>query len=221
MNDDPDNKQLAPLHQRFSAAWSQLGAQPVPSFAALSQRYNEPHRAYHTLEHIAACVGWLAVSRDFAEHPFEVELALFYHDVVHYPLCTDNEQRSAEWFRFEAKASQLPEASVRRIAALIEGTATHHARGGDAALVNDIDLAILGAPPHAFARYEQQIQAEYAHPNEALFRAGRERVLRSFLERLSTYSTPFFSQRLEAQARTNLYRSLSVLHQLSRTGTVL
>jgi predicted metal-dependent HD superfamily phosphohydrolase len=91
---------------------------------------------------------------------------------------------------------------------MIEGTALHRAHDRDGALLNDIDLAVLGSSPHQFARYDAAIREEYRHVDQRLFRVGRERALRSFLEATSIYSTPFFSQRFEAQARTNLSRAL-------------
>jgi predicted metal-dependent HD superfamily phosphohydrolase len=204
-------KRTTALRESFANAWRQLGARLAPDFTEIVARYSEPHRAYHTLEHLLECLAWLAVSRDFAERAYEVELALFYHDVVYDPWRTDNENRSAKLFRFHARASHLPEAQTARIASLIEGTATHGASHGDGALLNDIDLAVLGASPHGYARYECQIRREYEHVEEPMFRAGRERILRAFLEWPSIYSTPFFGQRLETQARTNLSRSLAAL----------
>ena len=51
----------------------------------------------------------------------------------------------------------------------------HQAPPGDAdaALVVDIDLAILAAPAPVYARYEADVRAEYAWVPEPLFRAGR------------------------------------------------
>lgn len=216
MNHPLRSSELAVIGEQVGEAWCRLGAACAPNFAAVVARYAEPHRAYHTLAHVLECLSWLAASRELAERPFEVELALLYHDVVYDPGRVDNEARSADVFRDDARACGLPEAAASRIAALIESTAhqggaPRDLRDADVALVHDIDLSILGASPHLFARYEAQIREEYRHVEEALFRAGRETVLRSFLETTSIYATPFFGQRLEAQARTNLGRSLAAL----------
>jgi predicted metal-dependent HD superfamily phosphohydrolase len=217
VNRYPTAKKTDAIREGFVDAWCRLLARHPPDFAEIARRYSEPHRAYHKLEHILECLRWLAASRELAEHPFEVELALIYHDVVYDPRRVDNERRSAELFRAHARASHLPAASIERIVALIEGTAAHRVRDGDGALVNDIDIAVLGSSPHAFLRYEDEIREEYRHVDEALFRVGRERILRSFFEVDSIYSTPFFSLRLEAQARTNLSRSLSALREAGRS----
>lgn len=205
------DKKTATIYGHFVEAWHRSGARDFPEFSEVVERYLEPHRAYHSLEHVFECLRWFQMSRELAEHPPEVALALIYHDVVYDPRRVDNEERSAQMFRAHAHASGLPDSSIERVAALIEGTATHQARDADAALVNDIDLAVLGSSPRAFARYEERIRDEYAHVDELAFRAGREAVLRSFLESTSIYATPFFSKRLETQARRNLSRSLSAL----------
>ncbi len=129
------------------------------------------------------------------------------------PLRADNEERSAELFRAHAHAAELPVEPTERVAALIEQTASHGARTGDGALLDDIDLAVLGASPRAYDRYEGQVRQEYAEVEERLFRAGRERILRSFLETTAIYATEFFGLRLEAQARSNLSRSLTALQE--------
>ncbi len=75
----------------------------------------------------------------------------------------------------------------------------------------DIDLAILGAAPLRYARFERDIRREYACFDELQYRAGRARVLAGFLQRLSIYQTYPFATRLEAQARDNLSRAHAAL----------
>lgn len=209
---------LAIQRARFASAWRAAGARSAPDFSEIATRYAEPQRAYHTLGHVRNCLQWFALSRQLAEHPAEVELALVYHDVVYYPERSDNEQRSAELFRSHAQPSELPREPTARIAALIEGTATRHADTRDGALVNDIDLAVLASTPEEFARYEARIREEYRHVDEWLFRVGRERILRSFLQAASIYASRFYRERMEAQARKNLLRSLAALRKHNGKG---
>ena len=92
--------------------------------------------------------------------------------------------------------------------------ATLHASlplSADAAVVADIDLAVLGKPQEAFDDYERAIRREYGHVAEAAFRAGRAEVLRGFLARPRIYATDSFARRYEMTARQNLGRSLSAL----------
>ncbi len=189
------------LQRRFERCWLAPDARAV--FEQLVRRWSEPHRHYHTLEHLEECLAWL----DLVGGSRELELALWFHDAIYEPAKTDNEAASAALFARHATAGQL----VERVSALILATATHAGEGeGDAALLSDIDLAILGAPPARYARFERDVRREYGQYDEATYAAGRRAVLSSFLERLAIYRTPYF-QRLEAQARDNLARALSAL----------
>jgi predicted metal-dependent HD superfamily phosphohydrolase len=181
--------------------------------AEIIARYDEAHRAYHTLTHISNCLGWLDATLALAERPDELALALVYHDVVYDPWRSDNEQLSAQLFREHARVAELPGPARERICTLIVGTATHAATSGDGALLNDIDLAVLGAEPAEYEVFEANVQREYAAVARPLFLAGRQRVLRSFLERPAIYATAFFAERLEARARRNLSAALVQLQR--------
>ncbi|HBO7446616.1 hypothetical protein ACLI4A_29795, partial [Pseudomonas aeruginosa] len=91
----------------------------------------------------------------------------------------------------------------------------HQAPPGDAdaALVVDIDLAILAAPAPVYARYEADVRAEYAWVPEPLFRAGRGKLLRQLLEQPALYHCEPLRQRWEAAARANLRGALERLEQ--------
>lgn len=199
------------LANDFTEAWRDLGARSAPALGEILERYDEPGRAYHSLEHLRDCLAWLEASEGQAERHAEVWLALVYHDVICAPGAIDNEAESAALFRGHADASGLAVGVRERIACMIEGTARHDAREGDAALVNDIDLAILGASPEKFSRDEAAIREEYAQVEERAYRAGRAALLRSFLERFAIYQRRYFAERLEAQARVNLSRALARL----------
>lgn len=199
------------LRASFTHAWRGLGARDRAPFEDVVARYSEPQRAYHDVEHLRECLGWLSVSEELSARPLEVRLAVFYHDVVYCPRAVDNEERSADLFRAHASIVQLPSASRERIVRLIEGTALHRAHDSDSALLNDIDLAVLGASPRQYARYEAQIRREFREFDDRAYRAGRARVLRSFLDMTSIYRTIFFNQRLEPQARSNLSNALRAL----------
>ena len=207
MNKRSNAREVVALRQCFADGWRGLGARHVPKLDGILASYSEPNRVYHTLEHVLDCLRWLAVTEALAERPLEVRLALVYHDVVYDPSKSDNEKCSAELFRAHARASHLPNGPCERIVGLIEGTALHCTSDGDGALLNDIDLAVLGSSPHQFARYEAQIRKEYGHVDDVVFWVGREVILKSFLDAPSIYRTAFFRQRFETQARTNLWRA--------------
>lgn len=197
----------------WQTAWSALGTQPEPAlFGHLLAAYAEPHRRYHTQQHLQECLGHLQGARGLAEHPGEVALALWFHDAVYAPDRHDNEPQSADWARQAVLAAGVAPVVADRIHALILAT-RHDAAPAtpDEALLVDIDLAILGKAPGRFDDYERQVREEYAAVPEALFRSRRQAILEGFLRRPRLFSTAWFHDRLELPARRNLQRSLARL----------
>jgi predicted metal-dependent HD superfamily phosphohydrolase len=199
--------------ERWSEAWKGLGAAaPAGLLAELLARYAEPHRSYHTLQHLGECFAALAPVRHLAERLPELELALWFHDAVYDTHAVDSEERSARWAEETLRAAGVRAEATSRIGALI--LATRHAvrpEEPDARLLVDVDLAILAAPWSRFEEYERQVRQEYDWVPEPAFRAGRARILRGFVDRPSIYSTPWFAERFETRALENLRRSLLAL----------
>lgn len=198
----------------WRATWSALGVEHAPAevFGQLAARYDESHRAYHTREHLEDCLSLLATVREHCSYPHEVALALWFHDAIYEPRRSDNELASASWLVDVARSAGAPEASIERMRSLI--MATRHdgvAQRGDEAILVDIDLAILGAPWQRFEAYELQIRREYRWAPGPLYRAGRKRVLKAFLDRPAIYVTAQFHVRFEKAARANIVRSLQTL----------
>jgi predicted metal-dependent HD superfamily phosphohydrolase len=191
---------------RWNRLWSQLGsAPPSQLFDELIARYREKHRHYHTLQHLDECLCQLDAVTTLAVHAPEIELALWFHDAVYDPHKQDNEALSAAWARSSAVAAALPNESCDRIYELVQATASHsRPRTTDEALLIDIDLSILGAPPARFAEYEQGIRDEYNWVPEVIFAAKRRTILNRFLERETIFHTRYFIERYERQARVNL-----------------
>lgn len=176
----------------------------------LLARYAEPHRRYHTQQHLAECLAMLEPVLELAEHPAEVEMALWFHDAVYETRRRDNEAQSATWAQRAAQQMGSRDEVATRIHDLV--MATQHSvqpANNDAALLVDIDLSILAASPSRFAEYEQQIRAEYAFVPGILFRYKRGAVLRSFLQREHIYGTTHFRTLFEVRARNNLQMALA------------
>lgn len=192
-------------------AWHELGvaASDETLLAELLARYGEPHRAYHTLQHLDECLEALARERSHAECPAEIALALWFHDAVYDVHRHDSEEQSADWAQAALRAAGVTADAARRVHALVMAT-RHHAQpeGTDAQLLVDIDLSILGAPAARFAEYERQIRVEYAHVPPEVFEPRRREILGGFLARDPLYLTASVRQRLEAQARRNLQQAI-------------
>jgi predicted metal-dependent HD superfamily phosphohydrolase len=197
-------------------SWTELGvptsARLQDLFAELASRYAEPHRFYHTGQHLAECFERWSELRERARHPAEVEVALWFHDAVYDTHSDSNESRSADLALDATQSLGVDAMSAQRIYDLI--LITRHAMmpvGQDAPLIVDTDLAILGAESVRFVEYEHQVRKEYAWVPENVFRERRAKVLRGFLERPYIFSTDLFRARYESRARENIRQSLAAL----------
>jgi predicted metal-dependent HD superfamily phosphohydrolase len=199
-----------PLTRRWQETWSLLGRSAPPELlAALAGRYAEPHRAYHDLRHVLACLQGAAAVRSLLAAPAAVELALWYHDVVYDTHRGDNEERSAAFAAEQLR--DLPAGVVESIGALISTTRHDSAPAtADGRFVVDIDLSILGAPPAVFDAYETAIRREYRWVPAPLYRRKRREILQTFLDRDRIFATDHFAV-LEPAARANLARSIARL----------
>lgn len=181
-------------------------------FARLTAAHAEPHRAYHTAAHIDDCLARLDEVRELCQRPDEVEFALWLHDAVYKTRGGDSEVLSAAWAVKLLRDGGAGEDMIRRVEALILAT-THDAEAppGDAALLVDIDLSILGRDSDRFDEYEEQVRREYRWVPGPLFRAKRAELLEAFLARPQLYVTDHFRAALEEPARLNLTRSIARL----------
>lgn len=202
-----------PSIERWRQVWKRFGVSaPNEIFQDLIARYSEPHRKYHTMQHLDECFDKLQEIRAAAVHPNEIELALWFHDAIYDVKRQDNEERSADWARSTALAAGLSISIAERVHALVMAT-QHDAMPNhvDEQILVDVDLSILGAKPDRFDEYERQVREEYHWIPDLLFEAKRRRVLTQFLERSKIFSTEQFLNSYEAQARTNLERSIKKL----------
>lgn len=193
--------------------WAAFG---VPADEALLRdlvaRYSEPHRKYHTMQHLEECFGKLEELRALARKPEEIELALWFHDAVYDTKRRDNEEKSAEWARSAVLEKGVAAPAGDRVYGLVMAT-RHNAvpAGTDAQILVDVDLSILGATPDRFDEYEVQVRQEYSWVPGPLFRRERRKILEDFLKRPSLFQTAQFVAAYEARARGNLERSLEKL----------
>lgn len=177
---------------------------------ALFARYREPHRAYHDLAHVEACLGHLEELRALATRWGEVACALFFHDAIYLPGRTGDEARSAELAREVLTDAGADPGAIARVERAIRATSGHAADGDpDLALVLDLDLAILAAAPEAFGRYEDAIRREWGHVDAHAFARGRAAFAASMLARPAIYARDETRALWEERARENLSRSIA------------
>ena len=181
----------------------------------LVARHQEPQRHYHTLQHLQELFEWLdALGQDFA-HQNLIGWSIWYHDAVYQPSRRDNEKVSAQLAHAALSELGLPTEDIQTICRWIEATQTHLLATEDqhpaAQFFMDIDLAILGSSPEKYMEYTQQIRQEYRKIPPILYRPGRRKVLKHFLEQPHIYQTPRCRELWETNARQNLKREIESL----------
>jgi predicted metal-dependent HD superfamily phosphohydrolase len=224
----PQSKQWGEItmlpDERLMATWDQLAVRLAPSAPAATRdamrdrllaAYNEPHRAYHTVAHIAALLALFDVHGGRARDPDALRLAILYHDAVYDPRRSDNEAVSADMAERDLTALGAGKELIERVVQLIRAT-QHGAHAvdpadTDLALLLDLDLSVLAASPADYDAYAAAIRREYQHVPGLLYRPGRRRVLQAFLDAGQLYLTPSLRAQWEQPARANLAREINGL----------
>lgn len=187
--------------------------------AELTRRYAEPHRRYHTAEHVAAVLRAANLLADAVGlgHRDRALLALaaWAHDVIYDARPGDDERASAAWARSALEPARVGSADIARVEQLVLSTAEHRAPDDDivAAVLLDADLAVLGSTRAEYDAYAAAVRAEYANVPENQWRLGRAHVLDQLLGAAALYRTPAARARWEHQAQLNLRRELAALRR--------
>jgi predicted metal-dependent HD superfamily phosphohydrolase len=190
-------------------------AAAYPIFDRLVAVHSESHRCYHNLEHLSEMFKVAGKLADFASNLSAVQLAIWFHDAVYDPKAKDNEERSAALLVALLQPLGVPEPILTHVKAMILATA--HAQlddvDADTAALLDADLAILSAEDRRYARYAADIRREYSWVDDAAYRAGRTKVLESFLARPRIYRTERMRTAADELARRNLRREIEQLSE--------
>ena len=214
------------IRPRLMRAWDSL----LPGHTALGEdlleRYEQPHRKYHTSVHLSEMLTALKTlyKRHHTATPRAVLLAAWFHDAVYEANPGDDEAASADLARTTltplASTGSLTNREVTAIAHLIELTASHQLADSieeytsgaltraDAAFFLDADLAILAADSPRYTRYVAGVRAEYAHYTPDAFTRGRAAILQGFLNRTTIYASDTAHLLWDAPARLNLRTEL-------------
>ncbi|MFI2434470.1 hypothetical protein [Streptomyces sp. NPDC018693] len=186
---------------------------PVPYADNLLARWQEPQRRYHTLSHLTAVLDHIDVLERYAADPDVVRLAAWFHDAVYLPDRSENEERSARLAERALPEAGVPDARTAEVARLVRLTTGHDPADDDrdGQVLCDADLAILAAPPSAYAAYTAAVREEYHFVPSDAFRAGRTAVLRHLLDLPRLFRTPYGAEHWEATARYNINGELEML----------
>ncbi|MBS7563076.1 adenylyltransferase/cytidyltransferase family protein [Mucilaginibacter sp. Bleaf8] len=154
----------------LSAIRVRLTALGIPN--EVYDRYNEPHRFYHSNDHLNDLFQQVA-DRQLADHD-ALLLAAVYHDVIYDPKSSTNEEDSASYFNDNYAADTNLKAEVSQI---ILDTKTHQPSSELSAVFCELDLNILRQPFDKLIAYEHQIFKEFQFVDYKTYQAKRVEVL--------------------------------------------
>ena len=197
------------LAQRFSDLWlccATSDAPPGPVWEVVQRHYCEPHRFYHTLDHLRQCLAELDAATGQVEDPEGTEMAIWFHDIIYHYGAKDNETLSAAAFRNMA-GPHLPEDFCERVCEFIIATQhTGAAQDSGIAFLVDIDLSGFGLPWDKYLADSDALRQEAGNVSDAQYYQGKLRFLTELQQWPSVFQTDYFRDRLESTARANIAR---------------
>jgi len=207
------------MKERFQGLWTRCLRPGVPNDAkaiwmTMEAHYTEPHRHYHDKQHLAHCLKQLDLAAAHIGQPAQVEMAIWFHDVINEPSASDNEARSAAFFRYFAEGA-MDEPFISAVVDLILATTHREAPENlDQQFICDIDLASFGCPWDCYIKDTMNLREEFPG-SEDDFYIGKRTFLWALLARDRIFQTEFFYDRYETQARKNIYHLMEVIDSRS------
>jgi len=201
------------LKERFSELLINIGFtenEIEPNWLSLKKAYTKKSRHYHNLKHLEDMVECFERYRDQIQNPSEILFSIFYHDIVYSASKKDNELKSAEY-----ALKILPENSnlnKQLVFDAICATQQHqHNEIEDINWLIDFDLRILARDWNEYQIYFEQIRKEYRIYPDFLYKPGRAKALKHFLEHEFIFQTEEFRKLYEEKARANIEKEILLL----------
>ncbi|KAH7935361.1 hypothetical protein HPB52_006748 [Rhipicephalus sanguineus] len=181
----------------------------------IRQRYGEPSRHHHNLDHLNHMAELWAEYADHLSNPRAVALALFFQYLEYDPKSQDNEERCIEAFRRFAEEARIPTDSelYLSVTELIQLTKLHsteeHKQEGmygreDKHFFLDFDMCVLGSSPAEYKDYTERVRLEYSFVPDAVYKSLRSKIPNIF-------STEPFRRIYEERAKSNIRDEIAEL----------
>lgn len=168
-------------------------------------RYQEAHRAFHTLLHLHQ----IFLDLDKVECTDSMAFSVWYHDIIYKPSSNKNEQKSAVHAITALQHLNAPLDLQKNVKTMIEATHNHLSADDSSQYFLDADMAILGSAPSDYAKYLKALKVEYKNIPESLYKRGRKRFIMNTLAADRIYKSEHFFQHYEKQARINLTNEMA------------
>lgn len=171
----------------------------------IETKYSQKGRFYHNLEHLESMFSELESVKNKIQNFTEVSFSVFYHDIIYDATSKLNEEKSAEFSEIRLKKLNVNSESIEKISQQILATKSHlKSDDNDINYLLDADLVILGKDLETYIDYTEKIRKEYAIYPDLLYKPGRRKVLKHFLELENIFKTEDFREKYEVRARENI-----------------
>ncbi|PIF44766.1 putative metal-dependent HD superfamily phosphohydrolase [Chryseobacterium sp. 52] len=178
----------------------------------IEAKYSEKGRHYHDLLHLENMFQELETVKSSIKDFKAVSFSVFYHDIIYDALSKSNEENSALCAGARLEKSGLTQDLISKIKAQILATKSHEkSNDKDTDYLLDADLSILGKDLDVYLDYTRKIRKEYSIYPDLLYKPGRKKVLRHFLELENIFKTKDFRDKYEEQAKKNITAELQLL----------
>jgi predicted metal-dependent HD superfamily phosphohydrolase len=206
------NHLLQITFENLCSAYTADKSRVTSLWAEVEKRYNAKGRYYHNLVHLENLLAQLSVVQAHIKDWNTLLFSLFYHDIIYEVLKSDNEEKSAALAVARMGELSLPESSAERCRHQILATKKHqNDSDSDTNYFTDADLSVLGQEWDIYWEYAQNVRKEYAIYPDLLYKPGRKKVLKHFLDKPRIYHTPHFFEKYEEQAKANLEAEWRIL----------
>lgn len=178
----------------------------------IETKYAEKGRHYHNLLHLDNMFGELDGVKSNISDFSRVSFSVFYHDIVYNATSKSNEEKSALKAKERLSELGLHQNDIKIIYDQILATQFHQkSEDQDTNYLLDADLSILGKDLETYLTYTRMIRKEYSIYPDLLYKPGRKKVLKHFLELESIFKTDYFREKYEIQARSNITAEIQLL----------
>ncbi|MCU7615798.1 hypothetical protein NZ698_01190 [Chryseobacterium sp. PBS4-4] len=171
----------------------------------IEKKYSEKGRHYHNLQHLENMFSELELVKNKILNFNTISFSVFYHDVIYDATSKLNEEKSAEFAESRLQKLGLNETDIAEISEQILATKSHQqSEKSDINYLLDADLSVLGKDFKTYLEYTKKIRKEYSIYPDLLYKPGRKKVLKHFIELENIFKTEEFRNRYENQAKENI-----------------
>lgn len=178
----------------------------------IETRYSEKGRHYHNLLHLENMFRELEDMKGNISDFTAISFSVFYHDIIYDATSKSNEEKSAATAEKRLTELHVSKDDISVISEQIIATKSHQLSGhNDTNYLLDADLSVLGKDLNTYMEYTRNIRKEYSVYPDFLYKPGRKKVLKHFLELESIFKTEYFKEKYEVQAKENIEAELRLL----------